>query len=118
MYYFSLEVANSCSFNNSTTIVIITIILIILILKLILITIPEDLRLKEGEKIEKYQNLKREITRMWKSCCEKQVIPIIVSALDGVARKLGKCVGKLGITIRKPFLQKTALEQFSNDCRK
>ena len=113
MYYFSLEVANSCSFNNSTIIVIITIILIILILilKLILITIPEDLRLKEGEKVEKYQDLKSEITRMWKRCCEKQVITIIVGALDGVTRKLGNWVGKLGITIRKPFLQKTALGQ-------
>ena len=111
MYYFSLEVANSCSFDNST--VIITIILI-----LILITIPEDLRLKEGEKIEKYQDLKSEITRMWKTCCEKQVITIIVGALEGVRRKLRNWVGKLGITIRKPFLQKTALKQFSNDCRK
>ena len=58
-----------------------------------------------GEKVEKYQDLKREIMRMW-NLKSAQEIPIIVGALGGVRRKLGDWVGKLDITIRTAFLQK------------
>lgn len=63
---------------------------------------------KEGEKVEKYQDLKSEIMRMW-NMKSALVITLIAGALDGVTKKLGNWVEKLGITIRKPFLQKTVL---------
>ena len=67
------------------------------------IAIPGDSRLseKEGEKVEKYQDLKREIMRMCKTynCWHP----------GGVKRKLGDWVGKLGITLQTAFLQTTAL---------
>ena len=46
------------------------------------IAIPGNSRLdeKEGEKIEKYQDLKRKIMRMW-NLKSAQVIPVIVGAL-------------------------------------
>ena len=52
------------------------------------IAIPGDLRLseKKGEKIEKYQDLKREFVRLW-NLKSAQVIPIILGALGGVTRK-------------------------------
>ena len=63
------------------------------------IAIPGDLRLskKEGENVEKYQDLRGEIMRMWNL---KSVTPIIVGVLGVVTRKLGDLVGKLGITLR------------------
>ena len=48
------------------------------------------------------------ITIMW-NLKSAQVIPIVVGALGGVTRKLGDCVGKLSITLREAFLQKTGL---------
>ena len=75
------------------------------------IAIPGDSRLneKEGEKIGKYQDLQREIMRMW-NLKSAQVIPIIiVGALGGVTKELGDSVGKLSITLATAFLQKTAL---------
>ena len=71
------------------------------------IAISGDSRLSKnvGEKVEKYQDLKREIMRMW-NLKSAQEIPIIVGALGGVTRKLGDWVGKLNITLRTAFLQK------------
>ena len=58
---------------------------------------------KEGEKVEKYQDLTREIMRMW-HLKSAEVIPIIVGTLGGVTRKLSNWFGKLGITLRTAFL--------------
>ena len=41
--------------------------------------------IKEKEKIEKYQDLKRDITRIWK-CKTVKIVPIIIGAL-GTSRK-------------------------------
>ena len=69
---------------------------------------PEIQDSVKKKKIEKYQDIKREIMRMW-NLKSVQVIPIIVGALGGLTRKLGDWVGKLGISLRTAFLQKTAL---------
>ena len=83
------------------------------------IAIPGDSRLneKEGEKIEKYQDLKRETMKMW-NLKSAQVIPLFVGALGGLTKELGDWFGKLGISIRTALLQKTALLRTARILRK
>ena len=71
---------------------------------------PWDLRVyeKEGEKIENYQDLKREIGRLWGNR-HLEVVPIVVGALGVVSNRLDVWLEKLGVTIRTGLLQKTAL---------
>ena len=63
---------------------------------------------KEGEKIEKYQDLKREIGRLW-GIRHLQVVLLVVGTLGVVSNRLGAWLEKLGVTIRTELLQKTAL---------
>ena len=63
---------------------------------------------KEVEKIEKYQELKREIKRLWK-LRTVQIVPVVVGALGSVTKRLRDFIKKLDITIQTRFLQKTAL---------
>ena len=63
---------------------------------------------KEGEKIEKYQDLKREIGRLW-GIRHLEVVPVVVGALEVVNNRLDAWLEKLGVTIRTRLLQKTAL---------
>ena len=74
------------------------------------IAIPGDIRVseKEKEKIERYQELKREIKRMWNIRSIK-VIPVVVEALGSTSRKLKKFIEELGVVISTALLQKTAL---------
>ena len=68
---------------------------------------------KEGEKIEKYQNLKREIGRLWGirhlEVVLEVVVLVVVAALGVVSNRLDAWLEKLGVTIRTGLLQKTAL---------
>ena len=41
---------------------------------------------KEGEKIEKYQDLKREIGKLW-GIRQQEVVPVVVGALGAVRKK-------------------------------
>ena len=52
------------------------------------IAVPGDSNVlqKETEKYEKYQDLAREIKRIWKS--RTQVVPVVVGALGSVSKKL------------------------------
>ena len=63
---------------------------------------------KESEKIEKYQDLKREIMKLW-SLKSVEVIPVVVGALGSVSKKIGQYLEKIGIDVRIGLLQKTAL---------
>ena len=63
---------------------------------------------KGGEKIEKYQDLKREIGRLW-GIRHLEVVPVVVGALGLVSNRLDAWLEKLGVTIRTGLLQKTAL---------
>ena len=74
------------------------------------IAIPGDIRVseKEKEKIERYQELKREIKRMW-NIRSITVIPVVVGALGSTSKKLKKCIEELGVVISTVLLQKTAL---------
>ena len=66
---------------------------------------------KEGEKIEKYQELKREVGKL-------EVLPVVVGALGIVNQRLDAWLQKLGITIRTEMLQKTALLGIARILRK
>ena len=75
------------------------------------IAIPEDIRVcekKKKEKIERYQELKREIKRMWNIKTIK-FIPVAVGALGSASKKLRNCIEELGVNISTALLQKTAL---------
>ena len=71
---------------------------------------PRDHRVyeKEGEKTEKYQDLKREIGRLW-GIRHVEVVPEVVGALGVVSKRLDALLEKPAITIRTGLLQKTAL---------
>ena len=71
---------------------------------------PWDQRVyeNEGEKIEKYQDLKREIGGLW-GIRHLEVVPVVVGALGVVSNRFDAWLEKLGVTIRTRLLQKTAL---------
>ena len=60
------------------------------------IAVPADKRIgeNENEKVDKYQDLKREIARMW-NMRTVQVVPIVVGSLGSVTKKLGQVTGKV-----------------------
>ena len=64
--------------------------------------------MEKSEKIEKYQDLKREIMKLW-SLKSVEVIPVVVGALGSVSKKIGQYLEKIGIDVRIGLLQKTAL---------
>ena len=63
---------------------------------------------KEGEKLEMYQELKREVKNIW-GIRHVEVVPIVVGAPGGESKRLDGWLTKLGIAIKKGLLQKTAL---------
>ena len=74
------------------------------------IAIPGEIRIseKEKEKIKRYQELKREIKRMWKIRSIK-ANPVVVGELGSTSKKLKKCIEELGVVVSTALLQKTAL---------
>ena len=53
---------------------------------------------KEGEKIDKYQDLKREIGRLW-GIRHLEVVPVVVGALGVVSKRLDAWLEKLVVTV-------------------
>ena len=72
--------------------------------------VPADKRIseKENEKVEKCQDLKREITRMW-NMRTVRVVPIVVGSLGSVTKNLDKWLAELNVKISISLLQKTTL---------
>ena len=67
------------------------------------VAIPGDCRIhvKEIEKMEKYQNLKRELKRFW-SLTKAEVVPLVVGALECIGKDLSGwmdtlCIIKLNV---------------------
>ena len=73
------------------------------------IAVPGDsnVQQKETEKYEKYQDLAREIKRIWKS--RTKVVPVVVGALGSVSKKLAGHLEQLGIKDRTRTMKKSAL---------
>ena len=62
---------------------------------------------EEIEKIQKYQDLRREITRLWdiKTC----VVPVVVGSFGMVTKNFAKYLGKIEIPTKIELLQKATL---------
>ena len=71
---------------------------------------PDDVGVgeKEMEKVEKYQEFKREIGRLWKFKYV-EVVPVVAGALGSVTKDFERWIGKLGIAYNIGVMQKTAL---------
>ena len=65
------------------------------------------LELKECEKRDKYLNLARELKKLWNM--KVTIIPIVISALGTVAKRLIQRLEDLEITERVETVQTTAL---------
>ena len=74
------------------------------------IAVPADVRVeeKEREKVEKYQDLKREIGRLW-NLKKVEVVPVVIGAPGSVTKEFDRWIEKLGITFNVGVVQKTAL---------
>ena len=73
------------------------------------IAVPGDVRtkMKEEEKIDKYQDLAREISRLWGM--STTVVPIIIGALGTITDRLTPFLSMLGVTLSFETIQKSAL---------
>ena len=78
--------------------------------KIIDVAVPWDSRLssKEGEKIEKYGDLNREVAAMW-GMKKMIVIQIVVGTLGAVSMELDKYIEKIGSTLNIGHMQNTAI---------
>ena len=58
--------------------------------RIIDLAIPEDsgVKEKEAEKVEKHQNLARELRRMWEVKTKTKVVPIVLRALGTILLRL------------------------------
>ena len=74
------------------------------------VAIPGDCRIceKEIEKIQKYQNLKRELKRFW-SLKKVEVVPVVVGALGCISKGFSGWMDTLGIKLNVGMVQKSAL---------
>ena len=77
--------------------------------KIIDFAVPGDSRIeeKEKDKIEKYQDLGREIQKIWN--VKVKIIPLVVSSLGAMPKQFGNRLKQIGITARKAQVQKTFL---------
>ena len=73
------------------------------------VAVPGDVRIaeKEMEIIEKYDELKREVERLWK--VKAKVIPIVLGALGTVTRNLSNYIKEIGVKTQIKLIQKSVL---------
>ena len=76
---------------------------------IIVIAVPADVRIEEKEKgkVEKYQNLKKEIRRVRK-LRNVEIVHVVIGALGSVSAEFDWWMGKLGITCNVGEIQKSA----------
>ena len=77
--------------------------------KMIDFAIPGNSRIeeKEKEKIEKYQDLRRESQKIWN--VQVQIIPLVVGRLGAIPKQLSNRLKETGITTEIGQVQKTVL---------
>ena len=76
------------------------------------IALPADVRVeKEKERMKKYQDLKKEITRLWKMR-NVEIVPVVIGALGSVSAEFDRWMGKLGITCNLGVIQKSELQEY------
>ena len=62
-------------------------------------------RIEEKEKIEKYQDLRRELQKIWN--VRVKIIPLVVGSLGVIPKQFGNRLKKTGITANTGQVQKT-----------
>ena len=74
------------------------------------VAIPGDCRIreKEIEKIEKYQDLKRELKRLW-PLKKIEVVPVVAGALGCISKGFRGWMGTLDIKLNVGMVQKLVL---------
>ena len=73
------------------------------------VAIPGDCRIreKEIEKIEKYQNLKRKLKRLW--LLKVEVVPVVVGALGCISKGFSGQMDSLGIKLNVGVVKKSVM---------
>ena len=83
------------------------------------VAVPGDCRIneKEKEKIDKYQDLRREVSRLWQ---EKKVhvVPIVIGNLESISKNFIGFLYQLEINTNMGELQKAALLSTARILRK
>ena len=79
------------------------------ICKIIDFAVPGDSRVeeKEKDKIEKYQDLGRELQKIWN--VQVKIISLVVGSLGAIPKQFGKRLKQIGITAGTAQVQKTFL---------
>ena len=74
------------------------------------VAVPGDYRVheQENEKVDKYQDLKREVKRLL-SLRNVKVVPVVVGALGCVSKRFNSWMETLGLEVNVGTVQKTAL---------
>ena len=85
---------------------------------LIDVSVPWDSRVeeKEREKLDKYQDLKMELQRIWEIPVE--VVPIIIGALGTIPSSLAKNIKKLDTKVAPGLMQKSVVLQSAHIMRR
>ena len=71
--------------------------------------VPGDSRIgeKEKDKVEKYQDLGRELQKMWN--VKVKIIALVVGSLGAITKQFGNRLKQIGITVGTTQVQKTVL---------
>ena len=77
--------------------------------KIIDFAVPGDRRIeeKEKDKIEKYQELGRELQKIWN--VKVKIIPLVVGSLGAMPKQFGNRLKQIGTTVGTAQIQKTVL---------
>ena len=83
--------------------------------KMIDITIPVDNRIeeKENEKIEKYENLRRDMKQIW-NLKSVHVIPVVIGALGDITGRFHSWIKSIGIEVRVEHSQDCIVGNIQN----
>ena len=72
------------------------------------VAVPEDCRINEKGKIDKYQDLRREVSRLWQQK-KVHVVPIVIGVLGSISKNFIGFLNQLEINTNMGELQKAAL---------
>ena len=86
--------------------------------KIIDFAVPGDSKTedKEKDKIEKYQDLRRELQKIWN--VKVKIIPLVVGCLGAIIEQLGNTLKLIGITAGKAQAQKTVFLEMARVLRR
>ena len=84
--------------------------------KIIDFAVSGDSRIEEKEKVEKYQDLRRELQKIWN--VRVKIISLVVGSLGAIPKQFGKRLKETGITAEIGQVQNTVLLGTARTLRK